>query len=229
MSILPLIATSLLGAPSQPEPAPAWLFTEPLLPEPTETTNTYPYGATSGTYLRLSGGFVTTTSSSGPGEEIDFDEGWEASVGLGTRLGANDSGLGFALELDGVWTDSDTDSGNNPPVTDVTMGALLLDGILDFRVAERVALYAGVGVGAAWLDVGTEDDGLSDFNDEDGPFLAWTAKAGLHWHLGARTALQVGYRFMNVDDNELDDGLGGTSFDLETQQHTIEVGLIFGF
>lgn len=194
-----------------------------------ETTRPHTYGATSGTYLRLSGGFVTTTSSSGPGEEIDFDEGWEASIGLGRRLGAYDTGLGFSVELDGIWTDSDTDRGNNPPVTDVTVGGVLLDGIVDYRIADQFALYAGAGVGAAWLDVGTEDDGLSDFNDEDGPFLAWTAKAGIQWHLGARTALQLGYRFLNVDDNELDDGLSGTSFDLETQQHTLEIGLIFGF
>jgi len=230
MSILPILATSLLGSPSQPEPAPLWLAPEPLLAFPEQHMETnHSHGATSGTYFRLSGAVVTTTSSDGAGEEIDFDEGWGASIGIGRRLGASDTGLGFAIELDGIWTDSDTDSGNNPPVTDVTVGGLLLDGIVDFRMAERLALYAGVGIGAAWLDVGTEDDGLSDFNDEDGPFLTWTAKAGLQWHLGASTALHIGYRFLNVDDAELDDGLSGTSFDLQTQQHSLELGLIFGF
>jgi hypothetical protein len=38
----------------------------------------------------------------------------------------------------------------------------------------------------------------------------------------------VGYRFLNIDDAEIDDGLGDSSFDLETEQHVLEVGLIIG-
>jgi hypothetical protein len=34
---------------------------------------------------------------------------------------------------------------------------------------------------------------------------------------------------MNVDDVEIDDDTGNEDFDLETQQHVIELGLTFGF
>lgn len=230
MSILPLIAASLLGAPNQPDPAPAWLAPEPLLTFVEQHDDMRRSdGASSRTYLRATGGLITTSSSSGPGEEIDFDEGYLLSLGLGWRLGQNDSGLGFSIEIDGIWTDTDADQGNNPAVRDVSVLGVLLDGILDFPLGDQLSIYAGGGIGAAWLDVGTESDGLSDFNDEDGPFLAWQAKGGLAWHLSTRTSLQVGYRFLNVDDAQLDDSLSSASFDLETQQHALELGLIFGF
>jgi opacity protein-like surface antigen len=48
------------------------------------------------------------------------------------------------------------------------------------------------------------------------------------WHLSENTTFSVGYRFLNIDDAEIDDDLGDASFDLETQQHVLEVGLTFG-
>jgi hypothetical protein len=35
----------------------------------------------------------------------------------------------------------------------------------------------------------------------------------------------LGYRFLNVDDVEIDDGVGSSSFDLETEQHVLELGI----
>jgi opacity protein-like surface antigen len=183
------------------------------------------------TYLRVTGGFLTSEESEGPDEEIDFDEGYLVSVGFGGRLTEWENGGGFGLELDGVWTDQDTDDdGPIESVEDVTVLGALINGIFDFRLAERFSIYAGAGVGAAWADVGTQSDALNDFDDEDGPFLAWQAKAGLAWRFGdGDTALHFGYRFLNIDDIEIDDDVGGASFDLETQQHVLEAGLIFGF
>lgn len=182
------------------------------------------------TYLRVSGGLVTTTDSNGPSEDVEFDEGWMASLGLGKRLGASDTGLGFSLELDALWSQQDAStSGTLQAVNDVTAAGVLLDGILDFKIADQFSIYGGAGIGVAWLDVGTRSDALNDFDEEDGPFLAWTAKAGVQWKFGASTALMLGYRFLNIDDAEIDDDLGGASFDLQTEQHVAELGLVFGF
>ncbi len=186
-------------------------------------------GPASDYYLRVFGGLVTMESSSGPDEDIDFDEGYLLSLGLGHRIGARETGLGFALELEGLWTDQDAeDEGPIQAVRDVTVGGLMLNGIADYRAWDRVSLYGGAGIGAAWLDVGTTSDAVNDFDDEDGPFLAWQAKAGVAWHLSSNLALSLGYRFLNTDDAEIDDGIGNASFDLETQQHVVEVGLILG-
>ena len=40
-------------------------------------------------------------------------------------------------------------------------------------------------------------------------------------------AWTLGYRFLNIDDAEIDDDLGGASFDLETQQHIFQLGVRF--
>lgn len=232
MLLVSLIATNMLAtAPATSRLAePTVLESRPLDAFMEDHDSNMSSSHSSGLYLRLTGGLVTTESSSGPDEDIDFDEGYLLSVGIGQRIGASENGLGFSLELEGLWTDQDADDdGPIQAITDVTVAGALLNGIVDFRLADRLSLYGGAGIGVAWLDVGTKSDSINDFDDEDGPFLAWQAKAGLAWRFAPSTALHVGYRFLNIDDAEIDDGIGSSSFDLETQQHVIEAGLIFGF
>ncbi len=183
-----------------------------------------------GSYLRLMGGLMTMADSDGPAEDIEFDEGYLLAAAFGQRLTDGDRPLNFDLELEGVWTDTDADStGTLQAISDVSTLGAFLNGMVDLRLADRFSIYGGAGIGAAWMDVGTESDALNDFNDEDGPFLAWQAKAGVMWRTSQDIAIVLGYRFINVDDNEVDDGIGGASFDLQTEQHVIEVGLRFGF
>jgi opacity protein-like surface antigen len=79
------------------------------------------------------------------------------------------------------------------------------------------------------MDVGTQSDSLHDFDSDDGPFLAWQAKAGFVWRTSSSMSVLLGYRFINVDDNQIDDDIGAASFELSTEQHVIELGLRFGF
>jgi opacity protein-like surface antigen len=218
MFLLTLAATNAAPSPT-PDPVAAWSAPYYAMDSHTERNS----------YLRLSGGFVTTENSSGPDEDVEFDEGYLLGVAFGRRMGASENGLGFGLELEGLWTDQDANSnGVLQAVTDVTVIGVLLNGTLDFKVADAFSIYGGAGIGAAWLDVGTKSDSINDFNDEDGPFLAWQARAGVAWHVSDNTAFNVGYRFLNIDDAQIDDGLGSSSFDLETQQHVLEIGLTFG-
>lgn len=181
------------------------------------------------TYIRFSGGLVTTESSDGPSEDIDFDEGYLLAFAIGQRMSSSDSPLNFDLELEGVWTDQDADDdGAIQALSELQVLGAFINGTLYFNLGDRLSLYGGAGIGAAWLDVGTETTGLNDFDDEDGPFLAWQARAGIQWAFSSGTALNLGYRFLNVDDAEIDDDLGGASFDLQTQQHVAEIGLRFG-
>lgn len=182
-----------------------------------------------GTFLRINGGLVTSENSDGPDEEIDFDEGFLVAVAIGQRMSSGDQPLNFDLEIEGLWTDQDANTdGPIEAVRDISVLGALLNGTVDFRLADRFSIYGGAGIGAAWLDIGTESDGLNSFDDEDGPFLAWQAKAGIMWRVSTNTAVLLGYRFLNIDDAEIDDDLGGASFDLETQQHVLELGLRFG-
>lgn len=222
-----LIGTTLMTAAPEvaaPSPAAAY-FASPTLAVLQHDGDDH-FG---GTYLRINGGLVTSEASDGPDEEIDFDEGFLVAVAIGQRMSSGDQPLNFDLELEGLWTDQDADSdGPIEAVRDVSVLGAMLNGTVDFRLADRFSIYGGAGIGAAWLDVGTASDGLNSFDDEDGPFLAWQAKAGIMWRFSTNTAFLVGYRFLNIDDAEIDDSLGSASFDLETQQHVLELGLRFG-
>lgn len=233
MYLVSLITTTLLsGTPTtarQPEPT-------LIAPDSYPTFADWQVGSAhsarpNGLYLRLTGGLVTTQNSNGPSnQDIDFDQGYLFSVGLGDRIGALENGLGFSLELDGIWTDEKAnDNGTTQPVRRLGVEGALLDGIFDVRIADRFSIYAGAGVGAAWLDVSTTDsDAFHDFHPDSGLFLAWTAKAGVMWRFAESTALHFGYRFLNIDNAQIDDSIANSSFDLKTQQHVIEAGLIFG-
>lgn len=230
MSLLLLVTSSLLTIPpsTAAETQPAWLTPEPLfVAAPIALDSNEHIG---GWYARINAGITTTSNSDGPSEEIDFDEGYLLGVAIGHSFGRGSGAVDFGIEAEGLWTDQEADTnGAAQPVRDSNVGGLLLNGTVDWRFAEQFSLYGAAGVGGAWVDVGTESDSLSDFDEEDGPFLAWQAKAGVAWHFGSRTALQFGYRFLNVDDVELDDDANDASFDLQTEQHVLELGIVFGF
>lgn len=181
-------------------------------------------------YLRVDGGFVTTEDSDGPDEDVEFDEGYLVALAFGWRTTPGPGRVDFDVELEGVWNDQDADDqGPIQAVEDVTVAGVFLNGTFDFHLADRWSIYAGAGIGSAWVDVGTESDAVNDFEEDDGPFLAWQAKAGLRFLLTDTMALQGGYRFINIDDVEIDDDLGNADFDLETMQHIAEIGLRFSF
>jgi opacity protein-like surface antigen len=183
----------------------------------------------SGMFFRLGGGLMTATDSDGPDEDIEFDEGYIVDLAIGHRFAGQPNSLAFDLELEGVWTDQDTDDDDVvQAVRDVTVLGALVNGIADFRLAESFSIYGGAGIGAAFMDIGTESDAVNDFDDEDGPFLTWQGKAGLKFLTAGGSAIGFGYRFLNIDDVEIDDDLGGASFDLSTEQHALELSYTFG-
>ena len=201
-------------------------YARPYFPQD-EPTGAFGRADITGWYIAGGFGTTTTTDSDGPSEDIEFDEGWAVPFAIGCHhTGDVSDRWSWDFELEGLYTDQDAD--DDPPleaVRDITVAAALLNAIVDFSIAENWAIYAGGGVGAAWLDIGTESDNLHDFNEDDGPFLAWQGKAGLRWFTTDSLSLNLGYRFLNVDDAEIDDDIGNSSFDLETQQHILEVGL----
>jgi hypothetical protein len=60
-------------------------------------------------------------------------------------------------------------------------------------------------------------------HDRGAPSLSPRAERWLRDHHGLRRA-----RVLNIDDDEIDDDLGGSSFDLRTEQHIVELGIRFG-
>lgn len=184
----------------------------------------------SGWSARLGGGLVTTSSDSGGGEEVDFDEAFMLAVAFGHHFGAGEERLGFDVELEGLWSDQDAEtSGEVSGVRDYTAVGLLLNGVVDFRLVDRWFLYGGAGIGTSFVDIGSSGDEFHQFDSEDGPFLTWQGKAGVRWNMTDRLAWNLGYRFVNISDVEIQDSIGASNFELGIEQHVIELGISFGF
>ena len=49
----------------------------------------------------------------------------------------------------------------------------------------------------------------------------------MRWYANEDVSVSLGYRFLNVDDVEIDDDSGTAAFELETEQHAIELGVRF--
>jgi len=225
-----LLALALLSADptTAPEPEP---LTLPTLNVPTASSLQDEFDTTvqSDWYLQVGFQTVTTRSSDGPDEEIDFDEGFAASLLLGRRFQWSEDGrLGFSGELEGIYSDQESETDEFfAAVRDVTGLSVLVNGVADYALTDRFALYGGGGLGLSLLDVGSENDDLDAFDDEDGPFLSWQAKAGLLFQATDSLVIDVGYRFLNIDDAEIDDSNGNADFDLQTRQHMLGLGLRF--
>lgn len=183
-------------------------------------------GGGDGWSLAIGFGLVSMEDADGPEEAVDFDEGWTVPLALIRRFGTSDGGpWAFDLEFEGYWTDQDADSDEG--LRDISVVGAAVNGIADYAMSERASLYAGAGIGASWVDLGTEDTDLGDFEEDEGPYLTWQVKAGLNWRATDTLTLGLGYRFRNIDDVEIDDDEGDSEFDLETQQQSIELGLRF--
>lgn len=179
-------------------------------------------------YVAIGGGLTSTEDSQGLSDDLSFDEGWAAHAAVGHRFGPIDAGrLGWALELEALYSDQDVDAeGATTASSDVSLLGGYVNALLEFPISDFVGIYAGGGLGAASINVGDFSDDLSDFSEDDGPYFSWQAKAGVRLWSQSGVSLSLGYRFVNVDDAELDDG-GGAEFDLETTQHMLELGLRF--
>jgi len=233
ISILLAAATGLAAdsklTESRPTPLAGWAYdpTRPVLVYFDDYDDDGILG-TGGWYVQIGAGVMTVADSDGPSEDVEFDEGFAIPIAIGHRFGADDgNAFAFDLEFEAIYTDTDTDEGVLEAVSDVTTIAGLLNGVGEFSFGNKLGAYLGAGIGVAALDIGTQSDAANDFDEEDGPFLAWQAKAGLRLWSSEDLAWGLGYRFLNVDDAEIDDDIGGADFDLQTQQHILELNLRF--
>lgn len=186
-------------------------------------------------YFGIQGGFTSTRKSSDGDVDLDFDDGIMLGALLGYRF--TDGGvqtLNWAAELDLIWTDQDIDASGTGPIdfdasSDMSVFAFLINGVMDFLFTPRFGAYAAAGLGMSFVDLQGVAGDPFDFDEEDGPFLSWQLKVGLQFLFGKSMALRGGYRFLNIDNVELDDSINDARFDLETRQHILELSLLWGF
>ena len=186
-------------------------------------------------YFGVEGGFTTTQRSEDENREVDFDNGYLIGALVGYQFTeSRPKEASWAVELEAWWSDQDADLSDDGidlnASADITTFSGLINGVVDYMFNQSWAVFGGVGLGLSAVDSGDVGDNFGDFDDENGPFLTWQLKAGVRYAFSENTSLQVAYRFVNIDDVEFDDDDGSDpSFDLQTEQHILTVGLLFGF
>ena len=138
-------------------------------------------------------------------QSFDFEDDWmfDAAVGHGY-----DNGFRAEVEL----ARRDNDISNT--TVDAQATSLMINGYYDFNRGGRFQPYVGLGVGYAKVDINNDDD--SNF--------AWQAMAGVGVPVNQNLTLDLGYRFMSVDDLDF----SGLNADYEHQAVTLGVRYQFG-
>ncbi|MEW6073784.1 MAG: outer membrane beta-barrel protein [Planctomycetota bacterium] len=187
-------------------------------------------------YVQFGAGFASPANSTGPIQEIVFDDGFALHGLVGYRLSdpAPETRWGWSAELEGYLSDADIRADGFAEVgastsEDLTMTAVLLNGIFDWRWSDRVTLYGGGGVGyAPRIDYQSFGNLDHEFGLVDSDAAAWQGKIGLRYRLGASASWVVGYRYLQTEDLAMEDEEIGSSFDLENRQHVLEFGMRWG-
>jgi opacity protein-like surface antigen len=191
-----------------------------------------------GLYWRIgAGGAYGDDADTAFGGQIQYDEGYALSGAIGWHVGelANER-FGLAVELEAYRAEYDVKSDNLLALGSSTgetfaTSAFFVNGVVDWRWNDKVALYVAGGVGATTgMSFDSFADGplLSDFEIEEDSVMAVQGKAGLRYHLGGGLDWELGYRYISLEELTMTDSAVGSSFDLDSSIHTIEIGVSWG-
>jgi opacity protein-like surface antigen len=152
--------------------------------------------------------------------EISVNNSVSFAGALGLRLSRNtriEAELGYRrADMDIL----DTGSANAKIGGQLRTTTLLLNGIYDFDIWDRVNPFVSAGLGVAWHDGKIEDTGniAASVSDSD-MALAWTLGGGLRYTLRDGVAMSGSYRYLGTTD------IGLESANLEFGSHEFRIGL----
>jgi opacity protein-like surface antigen len=121
----------------------------------------------------------------------------------------------------------------NTPATGTIGAAYLLGNIwADWKNNSPLTPYAGGGVGVAFVkNSGVDFSGIYGFADSNQTRLAWQLGAGIKYDISDSMALDIGYRYLNVNNLYfVNTNLGaGGDFNGNMHTHIVRAGLTFNF
>lgn len=162
-------------------------------------------------YLRLDGGYVV-------------NEAPDAGVPLGASL--DDAGL-IGIGIGGRFSDwlrlditadyrTPADAGISGVSGDFSVATLLANAYVDLGNWHNLTPYVGAGIGGAYADLDAPGYG-------SGWGLAWGVMGGVAVSLAPNMQLDVGYRYLNIENVDFGGGLP----EIDQSAHEIRVGLRF--
>ncbi|WP_292065574.1 OmpA family protein [Brevundimonas sp. UBA7664] len=147
--------------------------------------------------------------------DVKAGDGWAGFGRLGYRLNANwrvEAEAGYResdeLELDGITV----------PDVDASTTTLMANLLYDFGNRDAsFRPFVGAGIGGAKVEV----------EDVDDTTWGWQLLAGAAWRMSERTSVDLTYRYLNVSDLEMTDGVDSLAGDFE--DHSLSLGLRYSF
>ncbi|QDH72190.1 OmpA family protein [Brevundimonas sp. M20] len=147
--------------------------------------------------------------------EVKAGDNWAGFGRLGYRLNAN-----WRIEAEAGYRESDELEFDGLTVSDVDASATSLMANVLYDFGNRDAAFrpfVGAGVGAAKVEI----------EDVDDTAFGWQLLAGAAWRMTERASLDLTYRYLNVADLEMSDGVDSFSGDFE--DHSVTLGLRYSF
>ncbi|MFT5699331.1 MAG: opacity protein-like surface antigen [Desulforhopalus sp.] len=179
-------------------------------------------GGADGLYLK--GGLAYTNPEDATINGSNLSTSLDSDVGVKLAVGY-DFGQMFRIEGEWLYQKNDAENINvssigkvNITNSDIAYNAFLVNGIVDFMVADNIGLY-GVG-GIGWGDV---DASLYSGGADDSGF-AWKIGFGAFYDITDNWVIDVGYEYLTFDNVDLD---GYELKDLAS--HNIVASVIFKF
>jgi len=191
----------------------------------------------SGPYLEFqAGGYlpdVVEADDSQGSFNLEFASGFSGGAVLGYELEpASPLGNG-RLELAYNYLSTSLDksefsSGTVPASGDLTVQTLLFNIWGAYRNPSRWTPYYGGGLGLGRMTADRLSVTGQPLSDDSGYGLAYQLGLGVDWGLTEKLWLDLGYRFLGVDDVDLAEAAGDT-FQAHFHGHSLVLGLRFGF
>jgi opacity protein-like surface antigen len=181
--------------------------------------------------------FTTSAIAGNPAITTTYDPGYTANVAVGYDLGQAFGMFGGRAEVEIGMLRTDVKSHATPVATFSGPNALghadSLYGLVNAYVDAHVGVfkpYLGVGLGLAHTRLrnhGVNAPGTVIALDDGGFSFAWQASAGVGLQIEEGVTLDVGYRYLRMEQVGLRAGTIGN--DVSVGNHQISVGLRYGF
>lgn len=158
-----------------------------------------------GWYYDVSGGALWLQDISVGGASLDFDTGWALNAELGYDLG---NGLALGVNAGYYTADLGSLSGHDFGVDaggDISAVPVLGNVRFSHHLTQSLSINLGVGLGVVYTESGIDesnDADVSGFRNDSWEF-GFQALAGLQYHITDGTSVGVGYRYLHVDDSDL--------------------------
>ena len=174
----------------------------------------------------LGANWTRETDITGIGTNLsaDFDAGWVGAVAAGWAYG---NGLRSEIEFGYRRNDLDSLSGAVAGSGDASSWRGTINAYYDFKTETPLTPYVGVGLGAARVSLEANPFGASRLDDSDSAF-AYQGIAGVGYRLNDRAQVFADYRYFATTSLDFTTA-AGTSVDADYGNHTLMVGLRFGF